>query len=100
MLSLVLAAAVSALNALPPPEHHCPSPPQTPTASGAPLKARKLADLPDANQVLLVMRTIDGCAYQQVVRFRVSAPAIQRQGAASDVLVPDGAQVLPASPSR
>jgi hypothetical protein len=97
MLPLVLAAGLSVLTAAPR-SLPCPAPPQTPTAFIAPLRPRKLADLPDANHVLLVLRNVGGCVYQQVVRFKVSTPGSQPlpQG----VLVPDGAQVQPAAPAR
>ena len=98
MLPFVLAAAVSALPAGAPPAHPCPAPPPTLAASTAPPRLQKLADLPDANQLLLVIRSVGGCFYQQVVRFKVSTPgsAPSPQG----VLVPDGARVMPTAPAR
>ena len=98
MLPFAFAAATMSVAVGPPPAHPCWAPPQTLTASAAPLRAQKLADLPDANQVLLVLSSVDGCAYQQVVRFKVSTPG--SEPLPHGVLVPDGARVQQAAPAR
>ena len=56
-----------------------------------------LASLPDANEVRLVLRKVDGCDYQEITRFNVSTggPAL-----AHSVLVPAGRGAIePAQPA-
>ncbi len=75
MLALVLAPVLTFVSPSPPPAP-CNLPQTTRTAQQAPaLRVRKLGDLPDADMDLAVIRTVDGCAMRQVVRFHVSDPA-------------------------
>ena len=99
MLPLVLAAAVSSMAFSRSQIRPCPAPAQIPTASTTHARLSKLGDLPDANQVLLVLRTVDGCAYQQVVRFKVSTSGGQPAADPRGVLVPDGPRLTPVAPA-
>ncbi len=72
------------------------------TSAIAPVRAQRLADLPDANAVLAVVRSVGGCNYQQVVGFNVSshAPAVARGIQVPGwrgTLIPDGAKLTPAT---
>jgi hypothetical protein len=98
MLPLVLAVAIAAYPQAPPPGTACPLAPTAPTAFGGEVQPRRLGDLPDANEVRLVLRTVNGCAYQEVTRFNVSSGGgtVPPGGSA---LVPDGARVTPAAPA-
>ena len=72
MLALVLAPMLALAS---PPSHPCSLPQTTQTSHSAPPAAlQKLGDLPDADMDLAVLRTVDGCAMRQVVRFHVSDP--------------------------
>ncbi len=52
---------------------NCQLPRSAPTADGAaPTRTRKLGDLPDANAIRAVIRKVDGCQYQDVIRYQVS----------------------------
>ncbi len=63
----------------------------------APARARKLGELPDANSVLAVLVTVDGCPYQVITRFKVSSPG---PFYARGVLAPaGGGGVEPARPT-
>lgn len=97
MLAIVLAPMVVLAS---PPAHSCGVPQATSTANHAPLHARKLGDLPDAEMDYAVVRSVGGCWVRQVARFHVSSPA------ASDASEP-GAQVpgyagrmVPEGPAR
>ena len=71
MLALVLAPIITMVT--PPPAPTCNLPQTTPTAQHAPsTRVQRLGDLPDADMDLAVMRTVDGGAMRQVVRFHVS----------------------------
>ena len=103
MLSFALAALVAPLSLGAPALPDCPLAKPTSTASAEPARLQKLADLPDANEVRLVLRKVGGCDYQEVTRFRVSIPASDRLrgpdgSPLGSVLVPDGARVMPAAP--
>ena len=75
MLALVLAPVLTFVSPSPP-AHPCPLPQTQQTSQTAPPSAaHKLGDLPDADMDLTVLRTVDGCAMRQVVRFHVSDPA-------------------------
>ena len=74
MLALVLAPVLTFVSPSPPPAP-CSLPQTTQTAQHAPTRVQRLGDLPDADMDLAVMRTVDGCAMRQVVRFHVSDPA-------------------------
>ena len=103
MIALILAPLV--VLAPPPPQPACAAPQMTATAQHAPLQARKLADLPDAEMDLAVIRQVGGCWVRQVVRFHVSDPrgAAPAKGANvpgyTGTLVPDGpvARTTPAA---
>ena len=71
MTPLILAVAVASVTPGPPPAT-CSLPKATPSHSQSPARARKLAVLPDANAIRAVLRTVDGCAYQDIIRLQVS----------------------------
>ena len=73
MLSLVLAAAV-ATAAPAPPQPDC-SPPQVKTLQPAVRpQVQQTTKLPDALEIRAVLRSVNGCQYQDVIRFSVSKP--------------------------
>lgn len=71
MTPLILAVTMMSVQpAAPAPE--CRLPRASPTAQpGAPPRSRRLADMPDANAIRAVLRTVDGCQYQDVIRYQV-----------------------------
>jgi len=73
MIALVLAPLIAVVP--PPPAPDCGPAPATPTAQHAPVRARKLGDLPDAEMDLAVLRSVGGCAVREVVRLHVSEGA-------------------------
>ncbi len=82
---LVLAAAAAiAVAPTPPPNTNCTAPRTALTAQSAPVHARKLGDLPDAEMDLAVIRSVGGCWVREVIRFNVS----QRDRAGPAVAVP------------
>jgi hypothetical protein len=85
MIALVLAPLIAL--AAPPPVRDCGPSPTTPVAQHGSIHARKLGDLPDAEMDLAVIRSVDGCAVREVVRFNVS-----QRG-------PNGASPAPAAPT-
>lgn len=87
MIALVLAPIVTMVQPAAPPPTRCALPQATATANHAPMRARKLGELPDAEMDLAVIRSMDGCFVRQVVRFHVSdrGPAA---GGAEGVEVP------------
>ena len=104
MHALILVTTFTFLHGPPPvAAQDCLTRPQT-TSSSTPVRAQRLAELPDANVVLAVMRSVGGCSYQQVVGFNVSthAPA-QASGIHvpgwRGTLIPDGAKLSPAMPA-
>ncbi len=94
MIALVFAPILAL--APPPPAPDCGAPQTSLTSQQAPLRARKLADLPDAEMDLAVIRQVGGCWVRQVVRFHVSDPrgGPTPEGASvpgyTGTLVPDG----------
>ena len=73
-LALAAAASVAIVPAPTPTTMTCAAPQSFQAAQHAPLRAQKLADLPDAEMDLAVVRSVDGCWVRQVVRFNVSTP--------------------------
>jgi hypothetical protein len=72
MIPLILAATVVTV-ATPPPSADCRLPRAAATAAPAPpMLSRKLGELPDANAIRAVIRRVDGCQYQDVIRYQVS----------------------------
>ena len=104
MHALILAATLSFFHAPPVVNgQDCLSRTQT-TSTATPLRAQRLADLPDANAVLAVTRSVGGCTYQQVVGFNVSTHTPGRAGGMQapglrGTLIPDGAKLAPATPT-
>ena len=74
ILALAAAASVAIVPAPTPTTMTCAAPQSFQAAQHAPMQARKLADLPDAEMDLAVVRSVDGCWVRQVVRFNVSTP--------------------------
>ncbi len=106
MHALILAAAVTALQGAPgQPAPDCHAHPQiTSSTTPPPVHAQTLGSLPDANEVRAVLRSVDGCSYQEVVGFNVSTHAPAPAGGLhvqgwSGTLMPDGARVIPATPT-
>jgi hypothetical protein len=87
MIALVLAPLIAIVP--PPPAPNCGPAPTTPVVQHAlpPARATRLGDLPDAEMDLAVLRSVDGCAVREVVRFNVS-----QRG-------PNGALQAPAQPT-
>jgi hypothetical protein len=104
MLALVLAPVLAMAS---PAARPCALPQTTHTSHDTPPAAlQKLGDLPDADMDLAVLRTVDGCAMRQVVRFHVSDPSpggaeagLQLPGV-KGTLVPQGAARQPAQPVK
>ena len=106
MHALILAAVVTmAPTPSGPTALDCVARQQIPTAGAQPPRVQRLGSLPDANQVRAVLRTVNGCSYQEVVGFNVSthAPAhvdgLHVPGL-SGTLIPDDARVTPATPAK
>ncbi len=106
MIILALAAAASAAIApAPPPTLTCAVPRPVQAAQHAPMRAKKLGDLPDAEMDLAVVRSVDGCWVRQVVRFNVSTPGVATAPKGEHVpgytgtLVPE-ARVMPTPAAR
>ena len=97
MIALILAPVVAL--ASPPPQITCAAPVTTRTAQTTTTHIQKLADLPDADMDLAVIRSVNGCAVREVTRFKVSernpaaAAAIPTPGYRG-VLVPTGGNTL------
>jgi len=94
---LVLAAAAAiAIAPAPPPSPACAAPQTALTSQTAPMQARKLGDLPDAEMDLAVIRSVGGCWVREVTRTHVSqrgpigAPAPIPTPGFRGALVPDG----------
>ena len=81
MIALILAPVIAL--AAPPPVACAPAR-TTQTVQTAPLKAQKLAELPDADMDLAVIRSVGGCSVREVTRFKVS----ERSPAGVDVALP------------
>ena len=101
MHALILAATLSFFHAPPVVNGRDCLPRTQTTSTAAPLRAQRLADLPDANAVLAVTRSVGGCSYQQVVGFNVSTHAPEQAGGMQvrglrGTLIPDGANLAPA----
>ena len=94
MIALVLAAAVatSPLKTTP----ACAPGQVRTTAPSGQVHAQALAELPDAMAIRAVLRDVDGCPYQDVIRFHASAggPALP-----SGTLVPAAGKIEPATPA-
>jgi hypothetical protein len=108
MLALLLAPVIVMVKPGPPPSHPCPLPQAVHTSHdpAPPIVVHKLGDLPDADMDLAVLRTVDGCAMRQVVRFHVSDPSpggaeagVQLPGI-KGTLVPQGQANQRAQPVR
>ena len=104
MHALILAAAITVVHVpqdLARPD--CLPRPQV-VSGAAPLGAQRLGSLPDANEVRAVLRTVNGCSYQEVVAFNVlthaPGPTDGRHVPGwSGTLIPDGAHLTPATPA-
>ena len=101
MHALILAAVVTiAPTPSGPTALDCLGRQQIPTSSAQPLRAQRLGSLPDANEIRAVLRTVNGCSYQEVVGFNVSTHAPAPAGGLhlngwTGTLVPDGARATP-----
>ena len=94
MIALVLAAAVATSPLKTDPS--CASAPVQTTAPSGQVHVQKLAELPDAPAIRAVLRDVDGCPYQDVIRFHASTggPAWP-----SGTLVPAAGKIEPATPT-
>ena len=105
MHALILAAVVTiAPTPRGPTALDCGARQQIPTSAVQPLHAQRLGSLPDANEVRAVLRTVNGCSYQEVVGFNVSTHAPAPDGGLhlngwKGTLIPDDARVSPATPA-
>ncbi len=104
MYALILATTFTFLHGPPPMSAQDCLPRTQATSSSTPARAQRLADLPDANVVLTVVRSVGGCSYQQVVGFNVSTHAPAQAGGMQvpgwrGTLIPDGARLTPATPA-
>jgi hypothetical protein len=104
MIALLLAADLTLQPPAPAPPV-CDLPRATSTANPAPPRTRKLGDLPDASEVLLVDRKIGGCRYLQVVRTKVSQgggaepEGLHVQGMRGVLVPADSGKIEPATPT-
>ena len=105
MHALILAAVVTiAPTPTGPTTLDCLARQQIPASTVQPLRAQRLGSLPDANEVRAVLRTVNGCPYQEVVGFNVSTHAPAPAGGLhlngwTGTLIPDDARATPATPA-
>jgi hypothetical protein len=107
-LAVFAVALASPPTAAAPDQQPCPPPAAIVTKGPGFSGPQKLTQVPDANLMLAVLRRVDGCDYQQVVRFHVSSPGAQTtldlSGARTikgldGVLVPSGVAIEPLKPT-